>query len=192
MGADDLADFSSIGPAADGRIKPDLVAPGVFLPSSYPASTGAVNLLFPRLPQVSSIQVQSVWRRTGLAQVQRRFFMYVATIIFAWMHMQPVEGKRFSSALSFHAHHQMCPTHEPSIQTRHTFQPCTPDTPVCIPGAVQLPCQAHARATAGPYQARPWPHQLQQVLRYCYDSTSSLGTILQVVLKSYPVEVVSS
>jgi len=40
---DDLSDFSSIGPAADGRIKPDLVAPGVNVSASGDLSVSTDN-----------------------------------------------------------------------------------------------------------------------------------------------------
>ena len=39
----DLADFSSHGPTADGRIKPDITAPGAFIISSYSSATGVIT-----------------------------------------------------------------------------------------------------------------------------------------------------
>lgn len=36
VGAADITSFSSYGPASDGRVKPDLVAPGSVILSSYP------------------------------------------------------------------------------------------------------------------------------------------------------------
>ncbi|GAA1754767.1 hypothetical protein GCM10009681_27450 [Luedemannella helvata] len=38
-----LADFSSLGPTADGLIKPDVLAPGVDVLSAYPGGTWAIN-----------------------------------------------------------------------------------------------------------------------------------------------------
>lgn len=42
-GSEAMADFSSRGPAEDGRIKPDLVAPGTWIASAQTAATGSQN-----------------------------------------------------------------------------------------------------------------------------------------------------
>lgn len=50
-----VASFSSVGPTYDGRIKPDIIAPGDFIESAF---SGAPDLLYNALdaPQNSSKQ----------------------------------------------------------------------------------------------------------------------------------------
>lgn len=77
-----LAYFSSTGPTNDGRIKPDVVAPGVSIysavtpgPSSYgysqgtsastPITAGVIALLLSARPDLTPIQIRSILRNTS-------------------------------------------------------------------------------------------------------------------------------
>ncbi len=80
--ARELAGFSSTGPTSDGRIKPDVVAPGVrgmmcaVPPNSYstgiqgtslatPMVAGAAALLLAARPELTAIQVRDAFRSTA-------------------------------------------------------------------------------------------------------------------------------
>lgn len=85
-----LAGFSSTGPTNDGRIKPDLVAPGVGIyhattsgASSYsysqgtsmstPLAAGCAALLLSLRPELTPIQVRDILRGTALPADSARF-----------------------------------------------------------------------------------------------------------------------
>ena len=63
-----VASFSSLGPTFDGRIKPDVIAPGDFIQSAY---SGAPNLLKEAL--------SSDWEGTGSCAVHQMSGTSMAT-----------------------------------------------------------------------------------------------------------------
>ena len=71
--ADTAARFSSRGPAADGRIKPDLAAPGVSIPAASAAARNAYEL------------------RTGTAMAAALITGAAALLLEAWPDLSPME-----------------------------------------------------------------------------------------------------
>ncbi len=74
--AADLADFSSRGPAGDGRLKPDVLAPGVGILSARGCDTGGYNdLCTSDLYQMASGTSMSTPAVAGAAALIRQYFM---------------------------------------------------------------------------------------------------------------------